>query len=178
MDKILFLIYCLTNTLLYALIKFFHIHSDNHLTTLEVMSYANITAAIAIIPYMILNSRNIIIEFRKQSKLAVTVIASALKVYAIQYISTNNAMIITFTMPMFVILISLFTIEKYSDKISWSKYAYVPFSFIGVIIFIGSDAPKYPFVYAILILHVILRALVNIFIKNYLAVDILHCVIV
>ena len=165
MNSVYCLIYCAGNTLFYSFAKYFHLQVKTY-STLEIMRYVNILSFILISPYILLKIKKIISSFNGQFKLTASILASFLKIYTIQYISIKNATIITFTMPIFVIIISLFTIEKFT-KFSIKKYFYVPVSFIGVIIFTGYDDIKnHIFIYFILFLHVILRAFVNIFIKK------------
>jgi drug/metabolite transporter (DMT)-like permease len=164
MDKFFFLSYCLTNTLLYTLIKYFHLNLGGY-STLEIMGYSNITSFFCFLPYIVRHFKKFIKNFKKYSGFSINVIASALKVYVIQYISPRNAMVISFTQPIFIVLLSLLTIEK-NKSLKWQKYSYIPISFIGVIVFVGFDIQKYSFAYLILLVHVFLKAITNIYIKK------------
>lgn len=164
MDKIYFLSYCLTNTLMYALIRLVHLQIHDY-STLEIAAYANILSIICFMPYILYRFRDIIKNFKTQYGLSVNSLASAMKVYVVQYISPKNAMVISFTQPIFIIILSALMLEK-TTKFQYKKYYYVIFSFIGMLIFVGSDAQRYTVVYLIMFAHVILKALTNIYIKK------------
>ncbi|MEN9782504.1 MAG: hypothetical protein RL208_654 [Pseudomonadota bacterium] len=164
MDSILFLFYCLLNTLMYALLRLFHIQLHSF-STLEIMGYANITSFIILLPYIFLKLKKLSKIFKQQMVLAINPIAAALKVYVVQFISPKNAMVISFTQPIFIVILSVLTIERVF-KFSYKQYIYIPLSFLGMLIFIGSDFQKYSFVYAIMFLHVIMKAFAYVHIKK------------
>lgn len=165
MDKFLFLIYCAGNTLIYSILKFSHIELKIY-STMQIISYANVLSFLFVLPYFFKNNKKILsTNSIGYFKLSLTVFASMLKVFAIAYVSPKNAAVISFTLPIIMIVLSFLILGEYSKK-NIRYYLATILAFAGVLIFIGYDINHYGFIYFILFLHVILRAFVNIFIKQ------------
>jgi len=163
-DRILFLIYCGTNALVYVLVKYYH-QLFTPYSTLEIMGYMNITTLIMLLPYAAFRFRNLKASFFANMKLSISAPASLLKIYCVQYISPKNAMVVSFMMPMTITLLSFITLNEY-DKKNAHKYIWLLVSMIGVIMFVGVDFSNYSMIYTLLLLHVFFKSLVNIFLKQ------------
>jgi drug/metabolite transporter (DMT)-like permease len=165
MDRILFLIYCAGNTLIYSLLKYTSIQLPEY-STLELISYANILSFLFMLPYFSRNYKKIISKpSLKYSKLSLTVLASMIKVFAVGYVSPRNTAIIGFSLPIFVIFFSFIFLKEYT-KNNVRYYLSTLIAFVGVVIFVGYDVQKYNFIYVLLFIHVALRAAVNILLKQ------------
>jgi drug/metabolite transporter (DMT)-like permease len=165
MDRILFFSVCISNTLLYTLIKYFHIKFKDY-STLEIMNYANIVELIFMIPFLVYKFRDILKLFVANLRISIVVLASALKIYAIQNISPRNAMVVSFMQPVFIVLLSFMTLGEFVKK-DIPKYCLVLFSFLGVFVFVGVEQfNNHGFIYFLLIIHVLLKAFYHIYIKQ------------
>ncbi len=164
MDKILFLLYCFSNAVLYSLVKYIHV-LDKKVSTIEVMGYLNCVSLLIMAPYAIYQWRKIVRYFPQNIKLSISAPASMLKIYSIQFVSPANAMVVSFLIPSIVTILSFITLNEF-EKQNIKKYLWILVSFIGVAIFVGPTFKDYSFIYALLLLHVLMKGLINVFLKQ------------
>lgn len=164
MDKLAFLLYCATNAAVYVLVKYYHLLFTPY-STVEIMAYLNLNSFLLCTPYLVLQFKSIVTGFRANAKLSITAPSSLLKIFTIQYIQPTNAMVVGFLTPIAVALLSFAFLGEYDQKYK-RKYPWLLVSFLGVLVYVGLDLDSNTIMYAILLLHVLLRAFVNIFLKQ------------
>lgn len=164
LDRLLFLYYCFSNCLFYALIKLNHNKFPN-LETLEIIGYINVLSFLTILPYYFVRFRLVNKLFNANKKMILTVPSSFLKIFCIGHISPKNALVVSFMTPGLVTLLSFLILDEY-DKKHKASYLWLLVSFLGVIVFAGPNFREYSLIYSLLFLHVFLRALVNIVMKK------------
>jgi drug/metabolite transporter (DMT)-like permease len=165
MDRFAFLCYCAANAAVYVLAKYYHIVFTPY-STVEIMAYMNLNSFLLCTPYLCSRFRSLVSGFRANAKLSITAPSSLLKIFTIQYIQPTNAMVIGFLTPIAVALLSFLLLGEYDEKY-WKKYPWLLVSFLGVIVYLGlEDLGSHAFVYSLLLIHVLLRAVTNIFLKQ------------
>lgn len=164
LDRVLFIYYCFSNCLFYALIKFNH-DKFPALETLEIIGYVNLLSFLVILPYYIVKHKIINKLFKVNKKMVLTVPSSFLKIFCIGHISPKNAMVVSFMAPGLVVLLSFLALDEY-DKKHKASYLWLIVAFFGVVVFAGPNFKEYSLMYSLLFIHVFLRALVNIFMKK------------
>ena len=164
LDRFLFVYYCFSNCLFYALVKFYHDKFSN-LETLEVVGYVNILSFIVLFPYYTVKHKVIHKLFDVNKKLLLTVPSSLLKVFCIGHVSPKNAMVTSFLNPGVITLISFLALGE-QDKKHKMNYLWLIVAFSGVVIFAGANFKEHSLIYSLLFIHVFLRALVNVFMKK------------
>lgn len=164
MDKILFLSFCLSNALLYSLIRYFYLNFPGY-ATLEIMAYVNIGSLFFFIPYFIISFKKVASLFVSNLRLFLIAPASALKIFSLQYISVKNAMVVSFLTPAAVVFLSFITLNEYNKKYT-KKYLWLFASFIGVVVFVGVEFRDRSYIYMLLLMYVLMKSLINIFLKQ------------
>ena len=166
MDKLLYLTYCITNALFYILIKYKHIKMPNY-PTYEIGAYANIVSLAIMMLYFVKHYKKVIKGFKENLKIIIVAPAALLKFIAIAHISPKNAMAISFLTPVIVTILSFVTLkEEFKVKDLFTKYIWMLLSFIGVLVFIGSDFTFSMFAYTLMLIHIGGKAFFHIFTKQ------------
>lgn len=138
----------------------------SELSTLQIAGYCNIISLIMLLPYAFFRHAKLLPGIKKNYALGTSVIATAFKMYAIGHVSPRNTTVIAFTQPIFVILLSFFFLGEYEKK-DRNNYLYIILSFLGAIVFVGgAELKMHSFIYSLVFLHVILKAMTSLFIKK------------
>lgn len=166
MSQFLFIFHCATSTLMYAIIRYLKLNIFTELSTLQIAGYFNIISLFILLPYGIVRYRKLIPGFKKNLPLGTSVIATAFKMYAIGHVSPRNTTVIAFTQPIFVIILSFVFLGEYERK-DRNNYWYIVLSFLGALVFVGgAELQMHSFIYSLVFIHVILKAMTNLFIKK------------
>jgi drug/metabolite transporter (DMT)-like permease len=165
MDKLLYLTFCLTNSLFYVTIKYVHLKYPQYSTT-EVAAYYNIVSLFTMSFYLLKHLKKVVKNFTANFKMALGAPAAILKFMAIQYISPKNAMVISFLTPVAVTILSVVTLKETQSKKDFQRYAWMLLSFIGVVVFIGVDFAFSIYAYFLMLMHISAKAFIHIFTKQ------------
>ncbi|MBL0726039.1 MAG: DMT family transporter [Alphaproteobacteria bacterium] len=166
MDKLLYLTFCVTNSLFYVLIKYLHLKNPQYIIY-EIAAYVNIVSLSLMMPYLIKNFRHVINGFACNLKIAVSAPSSLLKFVAISYISPKNAMVVSFLTPVAVTILSFVTLkEEFKASDLFTKYSWMLLSLCGVVVFIGADFTFSTFAYSLMMMHVLGKAFFHVFTKQ------------
>ena len=165
MDKVLFLGFCLFNSLFYVGIKYTH-QLYPEFSTAEIAAYSNILSFLIVLPYAIARFSKVVKAFKRNSRLAIVAPAAVTKIVAIQYVSAKSAIVVSFLIPAVVIFLSFVTLNEY-DKSQRSRYYWLFVSFLGACIFVGpSDFRSNVFAYTLLFAHLLSKGITHIYIKQ------------
>lgn len=164
-DSSLYLLFCLSNVLLYTLIKYFS--KTIGLTSLEISAYMNLTVFTLyniIFWKKILQDRLYFQIFKIRNLLLSASVLSALtKMYCIQYIEPRDAVIIAHTTPLIVMLFATIFLK---EKMILKYWLYGILSIFGVMIYVWKKIDINSIYYFILIFHVLFKATMHIATKN------------
>lgn len=165
LDMLFYLLFCLTNALLYSVIKLFS--KTLGISPLHLASYMNIGVFIIynVLFFKKIWKRKMYLGVFQLSNLLLcaSVISALTKMYCIKYIEPRDAIIITYTTPFLVMLFAAIFLKEKSIPKYWICGL---FSLIGVCIYVEKKISVNSVYYAILLLHVLFKAIMHIATKK------------
>ena len=165
MDKVLYILFCMTNSLFYVSLKYMQGVLPGYTTT-EIATYCNWISFFVMTPYLIKNFKKVKQGFSQNSRIMIAAPASLFKFFAITHISPKNAMVVSFLTPVCVTLLSFAVLKESFLKENIEKYFWVTISFVGVVVFVGDDVKFHTLAYLAMAVHIIAKAFLHVFTKQ------------
>ena len=170
-SALLYLGFCFFNVLFYSSIKYFHNTSLPEYSTLEIACYENLFTfglifCFTLIHQSIYKDKKRIItfeNFKRNSRLSFAAIASATKMFSLQFISANSIFVVSFLTPFATALLCILYLK---ERVKLKTFSYLLISFIGILVFVSADLKGNTIIYMLLLLYVLLKSHLNIFVKQ------------
>jgi len=160
-DSFFYLLFCFTNVLLYTLFKFFA--KSFGVSPQHIASYMNIGVFLCYNLFFVKKiwKEKMYFSFWKAGNLILSfsVLSAVTKLYAIKYIEPRDAFVISYSTPLVVMLFANVFLK---EQMIWRYWICGGLSLIGIYIYINAKFHLNNIYYAIMLLHVLFKAVMHI----------------